>query len=36
MLVSYQGHILGVAVLHRSGVIESLFTSRWSGCTAEA
>ena len=34
VLVSYRGHILGVAVLHRSGVIESLFPSRWSGCTA--
>lgn len=36
VLVSYQGHILGVAVLHRSGVVESLFPSRWSGCTAGA
>lgn len=36
VLVSYQGHILGVAVLHRSGVIESLFPSRWSGCTASS
>jgi NOL1/NOP2/sun family putative RNA methylase len=36
LLVSYRGHILGVAVLHRSGVIESLFPSRWSGCTAAA
>ncbi len=34
VLVSYRGHILGVGVLHRSGVIESLFPSRWSGCTA--
>lgn len=33
VLVSYLGHTLGVAVLHRSGVIESLFPSRWSGCT---
>jgi 16S rRNA C967 or C1407 C5-methylase (RsmB/RsmF family) len=31
-----QGQVLGVAVLHRSGVIESLFPSRWSGCTAAA
>lgn len=29
----YRGHVLGVAVLHRSGVVESLFPSRWSGCT---
>ena len=36
VLVSYRGHILGVAVLHRSGVIESLFPSRWSGCTTGA
>jgi hypothetical protein len=36
VLVSYRGHILGVAVMHRSGVIESLFPSRWSGCTAAA
>jgi 16S rRNA C967 or C1407 C5-methylase (RsmB/RsmF family) len=34
VVVSYRGHVLGVAVLHRSGVIESLFPSRWSGCTA--
>jgi hypothetical protein len=33
VVVSYMGHTLGVAVLHRSGVIESLFPSRWSGCT---
>lgn len=33
VLVGYRGHTLGVAVLHRSGVIESLFPSRWSGCT---
>jgi 16S rRNA (cytosine1407-C5)-methyltransferase len=32
-LAVYRGHVLGVAVLHRSGVIESLFPSRWSGCT---
>lgn len=36
VLVSYRGHILGVGVLYRSGVIESLFPSRWSGCTAGA
>jgi NOL1/NOP2/sun family putative RNA methylase len=34
VVVSYRGQVLGVAVLHRSGVIESLFPSRWSGCTA--
>ncbi len=33
VLVTYRGQVLGVAVLHRSGVIESLFPSRWSGCT---
>ena len=33
VVVSYRGHPLGIAVLHRSGVIESLFPSRWSGCT---
>lgn len=33
VLVTYRGRVLGVAVLHRSGVIESLFPSRWSGCT---
>jgi len=33
VVVSYLGQVLGVAVLHRSGVIESLFPSRWSGCT---
>ena len=36
VFVTYLGHVLGVAVLHRSGVIESLFPSRWSGCTAGA
>ncbi len=36
VLVSYRGQVLGVAVLHRSGVIESFFPSRWSGCTAGA
>lgn len=34
IIVSYRGHVLGVGVLHRSGVIESLFPSRWSGCAA--
>lgn len=33
VVVCYLGHVLGVAVLHRSGVIESLFPKRWSGCT---
>ena len=33
IMVAYQGHLLGVAILHRSGVIESQFPSRWSGCT---
>jgi NOL1/NOP2/sun family putative RNA methylase len=32
IIVTYRDHVLGVAVLHRSGVIESLFPSRWSGC----
>jgi NOL1/NOP2/sun family putative RNA methylase len=32
IIVTYRGHVLGVAVLHRSGVIESLFPKRWSGC----
>jgi NOL1/NOP2/sun family putative RNA methylase len=36
VVVSYRGQVLGVAVLHRSGVIESLFPSRWSGCTGAA
>ncbi|HYN78016.1 MAG TPA: RsmB/NOP family class I SAM-dependent RNA methyltransferase [Lamprocystis sp. (in: g-proteobacteria)] len=36
VVVSYSGQVLGVAVLHRSGVIESLFPSRWSGCTGGA
>jgi NOL1/NOP2/sun family putative RNA methylase len=34
VLVRYRGFVLGVAVLHRSGTLESLFPSRWSGCTA--
>jgi hypothetical protein len=32
VIVTYRGHALGVAVLHRSGQLESLFPSRWSGC----
>jgi NOL1/NOP2/sun family putative RNA methylase len=31
VIASYQGHVLGIAILHRSGVIESQFPSRWSG-----
>jgi NOL1/NOP2/sun family putative RNA methylase len=34
VLVRYRGFTLGVAVLHRSGTLESLFPRRWSGCTA--
>ena len=34
VLVRYRGFTLGVALLHRSGDLESLFPSRWSGCTA--
>jgi 16S rRNA C967 or C1407 C5-methylase (RsmB/RsmF family)/NOL1/NOP2/fmu family ribosome biogenesis protein len=30
VLVRYRGHTLGVAVLHRSGTLESLFPRRWS------
>jgi 16S rRNA (cytosine1407-C5)-methyltransferase len=36
VLVRYRGFTLGVALLHRSGDLESLFPSRWSGCTAGA
>ncbi|MFP4063362.1 MAG: RsmB/NOP family class I SAM-dependent RNA methyltransferase [Halochromatium sp.] len=36
ILVRHRGCTLGVAVLHRSGALESLFPSRWSGCTAGA
>lgn len=32
VILTYHDHVLGVGVLHRSGVIESLFPSRWSGC----
>ncbi|NEX19210.1 class I SAM-dependent methyltransferase [Thiorhodococcus mannitoliphagus] len=32
VIVSYRGHVLGVAIFHRSGVIESQFPRRWSGC----
>jgi hypothetical protein len=34
VIVTYRGHPLGVAVLHRSGQLESLFPRRWSGCAA--
>lgn len=34
VIVSYRGYVLGVAVFHRSGVIESQFPSRWSGCAS--
>jgi len=33
VIASYRGHVLGIAILHRSGVIESQFPSRWSGRT---
>lgn len=36
VLVRHRGFTLGVALLHRSGDLESLFPSRWSGCTAGA
>jgi len=36
VLVRHRGVTLGVAVLHRSGTLQSLFPSRWSGCTAGA
>ncbi|WP_328985485.1 RsmB/NOP family class I SAM-dependent RNA methyltransferase [Thiorhodovibrio winogradskyi] len=32
VIVRYLGHSLGVALLTRSGTLESLFPSRWSGC----
>jgi 16S rRNA (cytosine1407-C5)-methyltransferase len=31
-LVSFRGHTLGVAVLHRSGILEGLFPRGWAGC----
>ncbi len=36
VLVRYRGFALGVALLHRSREVESLFPRRWSGCTAGA
>ncbi len=32
VLVRYGGFALGVAVLHRSGTLQSLFPRKWSGC----
>lgn len=32
VIVRYLGHPLGVALFTRSGTLESLFPSRWSGC----
>jgi len=32
VIAAYRGFPLGVAVLRRSGTLESLFPSRWSGC----
>ncbi len=32
VLVTHRGHILGLALYHRSGTLESLFPRRWSGC----
>ncbi|MBK5969696.1 RsmB/NOP family class I SAM-dependent RNA methyltransferase, partial [Thiorhodovibrio winogradskyi] len=32
VIVRYRGHPLGVALFTRSGTLESLFPSRWSGC----
>ena len=34
VIVRHRGFPLGVAVLHRSGELESLFPRKWSGCTA--
>ncbi len=36
VIIRHRGFPLGVAVLHRSGDLESLFPRRWSGCTAGA
>ncbi len=36
VLVTYRGFTLGLAVWHRSGVLESLFPRRWSGCGSAA
>jgi NOL1/NOP2/sun family putative RNA methylase len=34
VIVRHRGFPLGVAVLHRSGDLESLFPRKWSGCSA--
>jgi NOL1/NOP2/sun family putative RNA methylase len=34
VIVRHRGFPLGVAVLHRSGELQSLFPRKWSGCTA--
>ena len=34
VLVRYRGVALGVAVLYRSGELQSLFPKRWSGCAS--
>lgn len=36
VIVTYRGFPLGIAVHHCSGVLESLFPSRWSGCAGES
>ena len=35
-IATYRGFVLGIAVMHPSGVIESQFPSRWSGSAAAA
>ncbi len=35
VIVTYRGFPLGIAVHHRSGVLESLFPTHWSGCAGE-
>ena len=34
VLVRYRGLTLGIAILHRSGSLQSLFPTRWSSCAA--
>jgi len=36
VIATHRGHPLGIAVHHRSGSLESLFPSRWSGCAGGA
>jgi 16S rRNA C967 or C1407 C5-methylase (RsmB/RsmF family)/NOL1/NOP2/fmu family ribosome biogenesis protein len=36
VLVRHGGFTMGVALLHRSGTLESLFPRKWSGCAAGA